>query len=37
MILYLEGQVVQIESIMIAEESAFIVTRNDDVLSIDSN
>lgn len=37
MILYLEGQVVQIEPIMIAEESAFIVTRNDDFLSIDSN
>jgi len=35
--LYLEGQIVQMEPIMIAEKRAFIVVRNDDVLSIYGN
>ena len=35
--LYLEGQIIQMEPIMIAEKRAFIVVRNDDVLSIYGN
>jgi hypothetical protein len=34
MSLYLEGQVVQIEPIMIAEKRAFIVIRNDAAIQI---
>jgi hypothetical protein len=35
--LYLEGQIVQMEPIMIAEKRAFIVVSNDDVFSIYGN